>query len=194
MSFNLQLSSSQTPPTLLCDDNLPTRHESESKPQATPTSLCQSAPVPPLRSSGLGQHTHRRSNGHPAAHERGPAADPARQPGEPARELLPQVLLVPRAVVAAPELRGRGREPPAARRLRLPQDRRLRARQDGGGARRRGAARAHHESERHAHPSPAGYRGEADAPEPYVSPLSPCPLPSSRLQTVHELLRAWGWA
>ena len=119
-------------------------------------------------------------HGYPTAPAVGPPADPARQPREPARKLLPEVLHVPRHDVAAPELRGRRRQPAQEDTLRLPQDRGLRAGQDGGGARRRRPARPHHQPERDAHPPPPRHRREADAPEPYVA--APCaftPPPSS---------------
>ncbi len=106
-----------------------------------------------------------RHHGRPAAPCVRHPADPARQPREPARELLPQVLPVPRPLVAAAVLRRRRCVAPAQDPLRLPQDRRLCARQDGGGADRRHPARPHHLAVRHAHPPPPRHCGEADAPE-----------------------------
>lgn len=120
-----------------------------------------------------------RHNGHPPAPPVGHPADPAREPREPARELFPQVLPVPRAVMAAAVVRGGRRVAPAQDPLRLPQDRRLRAGQDGGGARRRRPARPHHVAVRHADAQAPGHCREADAAEPYVSfSLSP-PSPQS---------------
>lgn len=121
----------------------------------------------PQRPSPLpGSQPQPSNNGHPPPRAERHPANPARQPREPARELLYEVLPVPRPVVAPAVLRRRRRLAPPEDALRLPQDRRLRPGQDGGGARRRRPARSHHLAQRHADAPEVRYRGEAHAPEP----------------------------
>lgn len=108
-----------------------------------------STPISPTNRTRTPQNTTARNHGHPPPHHGRPALDPARQPGELTGKLLPQVLPLPRSLLAAAQLRRRRRLAPAQGALRLPQDRGLRAGQDGGRAHGRRAARAHYELERH---------------------------------------------
>lgn len=141
-----------------------------------PTTPHPTPPRPPHRTAGAEAHKTTAQHGHPRPPLVGPPADPACQHREPPRELLPKVLPLPRALVAPALVRRRRRLAPQALRLRLPQDRGVCARQDGGGARGRCAARAHHQLERHEDAPEAGHCGEADEAESYVN----CPiLPSS---------------
>lgn len=88
-----------------------------------------------------------------------------RMPREPARKLLPQILPVPCAVMAAAELRRRRRLASCQGSLRLPQDCGLRLGQDGGGAYRWDSPWSHHQLECHAHAPSTWNCREVDASE-----------------------------